>query len=184
MLVADELERAGVQPIGLLQALAALGLLGSDPQRLGCPHDRRSDRAALDLAREPAGLLEVVGMRLGELVPLLAGREPVGAADVQLGPEALREPLVGHVADQGVLERELALAPDGRGRPLIGDVQPGERLESSLDVVHHAVQRRDEARRRSPDHGGAQARCFSRSGSRSRRAPIMERRVEGAAGPG
>src|SRR5262249_51544950 len=120
LVVVHQLERTGIESVGLLQALAPLGLLGGDAERVGRGLDRRGDGAALDCAREPTRLLEVVGVRFRELVAFLAGCEPARAADVELGTKAFRKPLVGDVADQGMLERELALATDGRRRTLLG----------------------------------------------------------------
>ena len=64
----EEVERPRVVAVRLAQALAPLGAAGCVRERRGGLRDRRLDRAARDLAGEPARLLEVPGDDLDELV--------------------------------------------------------------------------------------------------------------------
>ena len=157
MLAGEEVERALVQAVRLVEALPALGLLGDDAQRLCRLEHRRRHRAPLELPGETAGVLEVMGGKLGQLVALLTVGDPGRAADVQVDANPFRQPAVGDLTDQLVLELELPLARHHRRFVLLRDVEARKRLERSLHVVPDAVQARNGAGPERPaDDGGPQ----------------------------
>ena len=95
---------------------------------------------AVDLAEvvQPAKRLEVVGgEKLGDLLAAIARLllRPMGCGRVLLGPQLLRQPVVGDVADQGVVERVLVLAGDRRGLARNDDVSIAEPAENPADAV-------------------------------------------------
>jgi hypothetical protein len=81
--LAGELQPSCIEAVGLVQPLAALGLLGGADQGVDCGLDGRLDRRPRDLAREAAGLLEVIRHELDELVGAPRERPgPLGEPEV------------------------------------------------------------------------------------------------------
>ena len=110
-----ELDRTEQQPprgaIRLARESAAAGPL----ERVGSLGTEIGRHLALQLREQRGSALEVVGLRLHELVrgPRL---QPPRERPVEPRPLALREAAVGDVADQDVAEPERDLARDGRDR--------------------------------------------------------------------
>src|SRR5918999_2367019 len=111
------------------------------PSRRSAFSAARLDRTARNPARKQAGLLQVVADDLEELVAgCREAREPVDEADVQLGAAPLRQPFVGDVPDQDVLERVLAVAGN-RGLGVRADeISALERREAVADLTLHALE--------------------------------------------
>ena len=173
MLVVEEVEGAGVVAVGLAKALAALCSARGLRERIGGLPDRRLDRAAGDLPRQPACLLEMPGDDLDELLALAANdRHPVREAKVKLRSAALRHLAVGDVAHQDVLERVLVLARDGGDGLVRDEVTPFELSEAGARIVRLCAvpnaQVRDGARpedgARSRTRGGRAAFPRARAG--------------------
>ena len=127
-----ESKRPRVVAVRLPDTLTKLGLPGGPDERRDRPLDGWLDAGTPHLAGEEAGMLEVVGEDLDEL--LAAGGQllhPVAEAHVERHPAPPRQTPVGDVADHGVTELPLALIGD-RGRlPLDEEAPASERLEQA-----------------------------------------------------
>ena len=135
MLVPKHVERPRVVPLCLMEAFPPFGAAGGIRERSGRLQQRRLDRAAGHLAGEAARLLEVPRDDLDELVGASRqDRHPVGEADVELRPSALRDLSIRDVPHQDVLERVLVLAGDGRDLAVEDEVPALERLQARVEI--------------------------------------------------
>ena len=135
---------------------------------------------AVELSEQRGRLVEVVRANLHELLGA-ALLEPVGEAPVQRCPGVLREPRVGDIANQDVLEAERLLARDRRA-VLARDEIPLEQLVER--GVHAVVAARASPRRLPRTRGRSTAARwtmdFVARSSRSMRAAISACTVSGS----
>src|SRR5262249_42756970 len=95
-----DVERTRIEPLRLAHALVRLGALSRTRERMHGAVDRRIDRCARDLTRQPARLLEVVRDDLDELVRCSRQRlRPIRETEMQLRTSSPRHPAVRDVTN-------------------------------------------------------------------------------------
>ena len=89
---------------------------------------------AVELLEQRHRMVEVVGADLDQLLARTL-LEPAGEARMVAGAGGLRQPCVGHLADQHVLEAEGDLAADRRARLGQQEVAQEQVVEGVADIL-------------------------------------------------